>query len=628
MANDHHQQTRDQRRPPSMDEVVHTFLENLKLRFGENSREVTTIYDILLKFRDAKMAKKDALTGIRMTLGDQKDLKEDLMNVLFHTDAAWGMSDFDFGQPPAVIQPEPQLLQPAQQPQMRLPPLCPSWYPDHQTHQPTGPVKPGSHEGYHSFGKPVFSPMQQQPIPFQRPNAFTSPVMAGPGSFPPYLGTGYDPGRLIAGHLSNHLPQPSHDQLQWERAEHNYGMIGHKGQAYSPLESNLVLERARSVASHFASPAPTNETHTSQGASSRRESYATMSPSILGNPVAVPIGQPVNDMPPPSTKRRRLASKAEQVSEDYTRNSGQATPAAPTSTQDSAVLQANIMATKAKTQPNVGGTFIHSLCGKSFASRSKVKKHHWGFKNDDLETTTGCWAKHNKPNVSWNEHPSCKEGAPPLRVAQKAVQPMLVQKDAIPKAPAAPSMMSTFESVPQAGVNAPNPYQDIQHRPQSVNPYHIHQAHYAAHSGINLDSLLPAVNVAASIDAPRPQGRIDSVASRLDTQAVAAERNRQYVASWCEASQGAREQGFVYGHQHPHAAHGPGIGYPLGGVHVPLDVALSTQSHANVYTPSPGPPTNLNWGSNHMVQTKGVGYYRQALPSPFPPHPDTNGRPN
>lgn len=47
------------------------------------------------------------------------------------------------------------------------------------------------------------------------------------------------------------------------------------------------------------------------------------------------------------------------------------------------------------------GQFVHGLCGKSFNTRHAVKKHHWGSRMDDRETTTGCWAKHKKPDVSW-----------------------------------------------------------------------------------------------------------------------------------------------------------------------------------------------------------------------------------
>lgn len=47
------------------------------------------------------------------------------------------------------------------------------------------------------------------------------------------------------------------------------------------------------------------------------------------------------------------------------------------------------------------GPYVHAICGKSFPTRSAVKKHHWGPNSGDLETTRGCWAKNNKPDVAW-----------------------------------------------------------------------------------------------------------------------------------------------------------------------------------------------------------------------------------
>jgi len=36
------------------------------------------------------MSKKDTLVAIRSTLGDHADLKQDLLNILFHREADWG----------------------------------------------------------------------------------------------------------------------------------------------------------------------------------------------------------------------------------------------------------------------------------------------------------------------------------------------------------------------------------------------------------------------------------------------------------------------------------------------------------------------------------------------------------
>jgi len=46
--------------------------------------------NILGRFRAGEMSKKDTLVAIRNTLGDHADLKQDLLNILFHREAYWG----------------------------------------------------------------------------------------------------------------------------------------------------------------------------------------------------------------------------------------------------------------------------------------------------------------------------------------------------------------------------------------------------------------------------------------------------------------------------------------------------------------------------------------------------------
>lgn len=48
----------------------------------------------------------------------------------------------------------------------------------------------------------------------------------------------------------------------------------------------------------------------------------------------------------------------------------------------------------------------------------------------------------------------------------------------------------------------------------------------------NSDSLLTAIKVASCIEAPKPQGRNDSVVFNLGAQAVAPERSRETLLPW------------------------------------------------------------------------------------------------
>ena len=151
----------------------------MQLRFGGDSSESTTVHEILGKFRVGHIAKTDVWNKMMEILGDQLDLKRDLMSVLFHPDADWAPDDFDFDLPRLITQPSPQFLQPDHQLQVRLPPISPSWTLDnqvHQTHQSTSPAVRGGYGGFQGIHHPISSAMQQVPYQFHYPNAFTSPA--------------------------------------------------------------------------------------------------------------------------------------------------------------------------------------------------------------------------------------------------------------------------------------------------------------------------------------------------------------------------------------------------------------------------------------------------------------------
>jgi hypothetical protein len=333
-------------------------------------------------------------------------------------------------------------------------------------------------------------------------------------------------------------------------------------------------------------------------------------------------------MPPPSRKRRRYGSKvhveAEKgIHENDDDASNHASPSAIIMPQPIIPHQAKIKLKGEQTRSEVRGPYIHSLCGKGFASRSKVKKHHWGAKLDDLETTTGCWAKNNKPNVSWNEDSSCKEGTIVPRIVKKTTHPMSGQKESEQKAPVAPTMIPMLHDLPQTVVDALTPDKKTQYIPQDINSYHTHRLPTRS----RFDSLLTAVNVASRIDAPRPQGCNDSLIPHLDAQAVAAESNRQYVTSWFDACHGCEEEAFTYGYHHPYTANGLGIDYPRGGIHVPLDVALPSQRKNHVYTRASGSPADGNWEHDRAFRFNNSNRNRETLESSFIPNTDTKRQP-
>jgi hypothetical protein len=332
-------------------------------------------------------------------------------------------------------------------------------------------------------------------------------------------------------------------------------------------------------------------------------------------------------MPPLSKKRRRKASTSRTKAEDVhaENQSHESFPAIAIAKRDLS-HQPEDTTEETQSRPEGPRMFIHSLCGKGFASRSKVKKHHWGAKNDNLETTSGCWAKHNKPNVSWNEHPNCKEGAPAPRPAKKPTRPILKLTKSEREAPRKTTALATHDTItgistlrdlPGTVADAVSPCNANQNDFGNIGSYHSHQLpnrhnfdgpritnpfalegvgsyHSRLPSQSNFDSLLTAVNVASRIEAPKAQARHDSVAYQLDVQAVAAERNSQYVSNWRDVSCGLEEEMFTYGHYRPGAAHGLGISYPQ------RERPMFSQMEDHMYSPSTNTPTGADWDSRRL----------------------------
>ena len=608
---------------------------------------MVSILNILGTFRVGGLSKKDTLVAIRLTLGDQADLKQDLLNILFHREADWGVGDFDFGshQPSSQTSPSPQFLQPVHQPQMRLPPISPSWYDERHScpsNHLTGVVGSGN-DG--NFGMPVSSSLHQLPSRFCRPNLFTSPVLTDSARLDSHkegiYGVKDSPAKKQ--HDVEVIPHLGRSQHEWEDADHLGGERSFRfkvlyavanvltepkayyGQPWSPVASNSMLGRTQSFArNHFDSPAPSYENHLSSNSSSSNGQIAAISPSVLGVPVAVPIGQPINDMPPPSKKRRRQSSRPQvKVKKETSQEDTETASPTPSSitTIDQLSVQPQLKKRKVQDEYTIShageGPYIHSLCGKGFSSRSRIKKHHWGNKLDDLGTTTGCWAKNNKPNVSWNEHPSCKRGVVPPRPVKKALPAVPKQRTMTQKAPMAPSMVPKSQDLSPTVSDTPHAHQENQHSFEGLGSYHTHRLL----TGTSFDNLLTAVNVASQIDAPRPQGRIDSVVSHLDAQAVAAEHNRQYVTNWQNTSDDHDGEALPYDHQHPYTTYGLG----LQGIHVPINMALPGLNGLYPYPSSTHSFTDSHSNENRHLMHDGIDQSRTTLGSPFSPGLDKDG---
>ena len=184
--------------------------------------------------------------------------------------------------------------------------------------------------------------------------------------------------------------------------------------------------------------------------------------------------------------------------------------------------------------------FIHSLCGKGFSTLSGVKKHHWGKKINDLMTKTGCWAKHNKPDVGWDDHPSCRADRPKAKTTRSvaAVSEQGRPTTSTMESKGSPALhvshlntvpgFPTLHDLPRTVAHAINvPAASISGLGERASLEHIN----GTPSRGSFDDLLTAVNVVSQIDAPKPRVRTDSIALHLDAQVAATERQSPSVPS-------------------------------------------------------------------------------------------------
>ena len=185
---------------------------------------MATIFNVLGAFRAGKTSKKDTLIAIQIALGSQQDLKQDLMNILFHGDADWGTGDFDFSchqsfnvNPPS---PSTRFLQPTHQPQMQLPSVSPAWFEGSQAYLPSIPATTGGYVGNLGYGQSASPATLQTLGHISNPNAFTSPHLAEPTSYDHHLRESYETEMGAQSQHFDRIPQLSHVQPRWERIEH------------------------------------------------------------------------------------------------------------------------------------------------------------------------------------------------------------------------------------------------------------------------------------------------------------------------------------------------------------------------------------------------------------------------
>jgi hypothetical protein len=181
----------------------------------------------------------------------------------------------------------------------------------------------------------------------------------------------------------------------------------------------------------------------------------------------------------------------------------------------------------------------------------------------------------------------------------------------------APSMVPELKDFSRTVADTSPQYQEDQSCFEGLSSYRSHQLP----TRTSLDNLLTAVNVASEIDAPRPQGRIDSVVSHLDAQAAAAEHNKQYITNWQSACDDHVVEPFAHDRQQPYTSYGLG----LQGTQVPVNMALPGLNELYPYTLPTHSFADSHWENNRDLVYAGANRCRATLRSPSWPGPDEEG---
>lgn len=466
-------------------------------RFGEQSRQSNIVHETLGAFNRGEISKRDVHKIILDTINGHDDLKQELMDILTHPEASWAPGDFELPTEEQIqpfLESTPHFLQPTHKPQMRLPSIPSSWFPLPQAEYT---ASSGVFGGYDSYCNTGSSPGLPALAPFQLPD---SPTHTWPNHG----------GNSAYTHIDDNLPVPppiyTAFRNPWEESSYN-GTWANDDLSLPPDNINIDkqyqgfrlsdLPFSSNFQPHVLQPQDVEPT-------SRPFSHRQDPRRLLYSP------QNTYYAPPPPTEYHldRCVSRQQHLVDEYAppKSVPEALPDLQVEKQAEELQEQTEEDTAINRSLSLGGPYIHSICGKGFSTLSKLKKHHWGKKNGDTATKTGCWAKHKKPRVAWNDHPSCEK----RRSTAEAVP-------APPTLDDLPDKVAKALSADTANISGP---QKVETR--------CHDHRLASCS--SFDSLLTAVNVISQIDAPKPQDRTHSIVKQLDTQVAAADCHKRHAS--------------------------------------------------------------------------------------------------
>ena len=445
-----------------------------------------------------------------------------------HPAAKWHPDDFDLPTEQSTQAPleiAPQFLQPAHQPQMRLPSLTSSWFPL------PGPVQMDRSatltmlNGYNGYDHMASS--SSLPV---------LPALEIPEP-PSHLWTDHNASAAYtAVHGDGAIPSAVDTAFHNQWDDSAYAETWTNNDMILPLEGAFADEQPlHQDALDFAC----NTAEFQHVMTSSQDTGSCMGPKFVAQelPQADHTQLTYSMLPLPTRHNPFRESFQEDAAIQEQYSIALQAPLTPELQTPSDVKQADDVEETASNittdhKRPAEGRYIHALCGKGFETRSKVKKHHWGKKNNDLATTTGCWAKHRKPDSAWDNHPSCKDARSASEVARSGPH---ISKRIKPETSASQPTASATLDVPQ--YNTISGFPTLEDLPLNVattvnanitTPFSAQESyanhyHHRLSSRTSSDSVLTAVNVVSQIDAPKPQGRTDSIAMHLDAQVAATE---------------------------------------------------------------------------------------------------------
>lgn len=548
------------------------FLEQVKFRLGATSKAAIDIHNHLFDFSAGKASKRDTYFTIFGLLGNDVELRNGLQAVLMHQDASWAEQDFEHGSATAPgRQSVPDILEPQHEPQFTLPSMMQSWRtpsinPDMLTNEvggqgaPNGDlpsfhlvdpfqVGPEHVQSYHSNGHQDYQPVV--------PSDNTSVQHFAIANSQAMLASEHQPHTMHpAAHEPPHqywdrtlpsLPRPMvSSQRSYSLNETLSAVQYHHGRQswvddafYEPQRSFSVFETPRMSVPQLDSP---NKSSLELSPSIPHTPNQTMFASVPYEPTPKPHVESAtnnyfqNGWQAPEQNHQPHTSDQEFFKQQQASSSAHNEQAwSPRDTEHLAIqdpehTEAPVHAISPQPSPiqdtNAGQPsphiYVHSLCGKAFATRQGVKKHHWGGRIGNRETVTGCWAKNGKPDVEWDDHPSCKDSTAKSSVPKSTSKQVRPSK---PMAPVAPSIFAhnTSHDMPAPQQPPRVAAENLNNSPQlpfreAIPVYHNHHLPLPEPPGIS-NALLTAVNVASDINAPKAEIRNDSVVQHLDARA-------------------------------------------------------------------------------------------------------------